>query len=395
MSLRISLKPIFLLCLCLAGPVGAEPYVPAADGQVLERLPFKPNDPVARSLARARAEWRRNPRNPEAAVNLARQYYELVSEEGDPRYLGYAQAALAPWWDLPEPPTEVQVMRASLRQFRHDFAGAIADLGKVLERDPRHMRARALRATIHIVQARYTDARTDCTALHGVTSELIAIACTAMIDGLTGRAGVAYQRLHAAFQAAPDASAPEKLWALLRLTEISQYLGRQEQAEGHFRQALNLGITDTFLLAAYADYLLDRNRPAEVVAMLKNRIPSDVLLLRLVLAERMVASPTAKERARVLEARYAAAKMRSDTVHQQEESRFALQVRHDPKEALLLAQENWKVQREPRDARVFLEAAVAMKDMQAAQPVLQWLEQNKTENPYLLDLAQQLRGGRK
>ncbi len=24
--------------------------------------------------------------------------------QGDPRYVGYAQAALKPWWDLPEPP---------------------------------------------------------------------------------------------------------------------------------------------------------------------------------------------------------------------------------------------------------------------------------------------------
>lgn len=395
MSCLSSLKTGLLVCFLSAGVAHAAPHVPASDAQVLERLPFKPNDPVARAMAQARAEWQRHPRDPDVAVNLARRYYELVAEEGDPRYLGYAQAALAPWWEMPVPPIEVQVMRASLAQFRHDFQGAIADLTKVLERNPKHARARVLRATLHIVQARYDAARIDCAALHGVTDELIATGCMTLVDGLTGKAETAYQALNASLQANPGASASERLWVLLRLAEISLHLGRNEQAERHFRQALDLGIVDTFLLAAYADYLLDQKRPAEVVAMLKNKIPSDVLLLRLVLAERMENLPTAGERAKLLDARYAAAKMRSDTVHQQEESRFALQVRNDPKDALLLAQENWKVQREPRDARVFLEAAIAMKDNQAAQPVLEWLTQSRIEDPYLRGLAQQLQGVRK
>ena len=55
----------------------------------------------------------------------------------------------------------------------------------------------------------------------------------------------------------------------------------------------------------------------------------------------------------------AAAEMRGDTVHQQEEARFALHIKNDAKNALRLAGENWKVQREPRDAQIFLEAALA------------------------------------
>jgi tetratricopeptide (TPR) repeat protein len=368
----------------------AEPYRPASDAQVLERLPFKPNDPIARELSQMRAELRRAPRNLDLAVRLANRYYGLVSEDGDPRFLGYAQAALAPWWEMPVPPIEVQVLRASLAQFRHDFEGALADLSAVLERDPRHRQARLLRATIHIVQARYPEARTDCRALVGGADNFIGVGCEAMVDGLTGKAATAYQSLIASLKNHSQATPEEKLWVLTRLAEISQRLGRVDEAETNFKRALALGITDTFLLAAYADFLLDQNRPAEVIAALKDKTPSDALLLRLSFAERALNSPGAKQREATLVARFAAAGLRGDTVHQQEEARFALHVENDPAKALLLAQQNWQVQREPRDARIFLEAALAMKDIAAAKPVLRWLEESRIEDATLTSLAQQL-----
>ncbi|OGB24671.1 MAG: hypothetical protein A3I66_11805 [Burkholderiales bacterium RIFCSPLOWO2_02_FULL_57_36] len=395
--MRHSVKDVLacLVLLCAAGMASAAPYVPASDAQILERLPFKPNDPIAREMSRMRAELQRNPHDVDAAVRLASRYYGLVSEEGDPRYLGYAQAALAPWWDMPSPPIEVQVLRASLAQFRHDFDGALVDLTKVLERDPGHHQARLLRATIHIVQARYRDAKTDCNSLSSTPDDFIAIGCKAMVDGLTGRSADAYQVLTAAFKNHPGAASNEKLWVLTRLAEISQRQGRMDIAEVHFKQALALGITDTFLLAAYSDFLLDQNRPAEVVTLLRDQTPSDGLLLRLVFAERALNLPAAKQRETTLAARFTAAQMRGDTVHQQEEARFTLHVRNDPKNALMLAQENWKVQREPRDARIFLEAALALKDTAAAKPVLQWLEDSHIEDALLISLARQLNGARK
>ena len=369
----------------------AAPYRPASDAQVLETLPFRPNDPVAREMAQMRSQLQRDPRNLDVAVNLARRYYGLVAEEGDPRYLGYAQAALTPWWDLAEPPLPVQVLRASLAQFRHDFPGALSDLGKVLARDPAQGQARALRATIEIVQAQYSQARTDCQALRGVTSELIATGCEAMVDGLTGSAGPAYDRLDAALKAHPEATPDEKLWVLLRLAEMAQRLGRVEAAEQRFRESLALNITDTFLLAAYADFLLLQNRPQEVQAMLKDKMRSDTLLLRLVLAERQLKAGSARDSEATLAARYAAAQLRGDTVHQQEEAQFELKVRQDPKAALALARENWKVQLEPRDARIYLEAALALKDPAAAEPVLRWLDASHIEDRVLAALAGQLR----
>jgi hypothetical protein len=396
---RISLSLLHLAVAFLMATLGfaaqAAPYIPNSDSQVLERLPLRPNDPVAREMLQLRKQLRADPGNVDVATALARRYYEMVAEEGDPRYLGYAQAALAPWWNLPEPPVEVQVLRASLAQFSHNFSGALTDLSSVLARDPRNAQARALRATIYIVQARYGEARTDCAALRDVTSELIATGCSAMVDGLTGKLDAADQRLADALASHPDASPPEKLWVLIRLAEMAQRQERALQAESYFRQAVGLGITDTFLLAAYADYLLDHKRYGEVVTMLKDKTPSDGLLLRLVLAETQMKLPGAGDRAASLAARYHAAQLRGDTVHQQEEARFRLEVYNDAKNALVLAQENWKVQKEPRDARVLLESALAAKAPAAAAPAVQWLRDSRIEDKRLLDLAASLRGVRK
>lgn len=386
--------PLFLAGFLLAFDASAAPYVPKSDSQVLERLPFKANDPVARQLSGLRAELQRDPRNKDVAVALARRYYGMVAEEGDPRYLGYAEAALAPWWNLSEPPVDVQVLRASIRQFRHDFDGAVDDLTQVIRRDPGNAQALALRAVIHIVQARYAQAQKDCIALHEVGDPHIGLGCETMVDGLTGRAEQGYRTLSEALKQARGLTPPKRMWLLIRLAELAERIDRPDLAEAHFKEALGLDITDTFLLAAYADLLLSQHRAAETLALLRDKTRSDVLLLRLVLAAREVNAPDARQLEDALAARYEAAQLRGDTVHQQEESRFALQVKHEPQRALRLAEENWKVQREPRDAQVFLEAAVAAKAPEAARPVIQWLEQNHVQDKTLLTLAQRLKGGR-
>jgi hypothetical protein len=109
-------------------PVATAPFIPESDSQVLERLPFTPNDPVMRELNALRIELNKEPDNLPLALRLARRYLELGRVTGDPRYAGYAQAALSFWWDQNPPPEEVLVMRATLRQRVHQFDAALADL---------------------------------------------------------------------------------------------------------------------------------------------------------------------------------------------------------------------------------------------------------------------------
>jgi hypothetical protein len=77
------------------------------------------------------------------ATTLAAAHVRIARQEGDPRYLGYAQAALAPWWSDPNAPTSVLVLRATIRQSLHDFDAAVVDLGTALQREPRNAQALA------------------------------------------------------------------------------------------------------------------------------------------------------------------------------------------------------------------------------------------------------------
>ena len=374
-----------------AAAAQAAPYVPKDDATVLERLPVRPGDPIARDLQRLRAELARDPRDLEVALRLAERYFELAGAEGDPRYIGYAQAALKPWWDLPDAPTGARVMRAIVKQYSHDFSGALRDLEAATREEPRNALAWSWRAAIHMVQADYTAARADCEALRGIETELGTVACAAYVDGTTGKAAAAHRTLAAALERDPGVSSAAKVWVLTRLAEMSLRQGDARKAEEHFRSALDLEVRDQFLLAAWADFLLDQGRPAEVVELLRGWVRSDVLLLRLTLAEKVLDAPAAKEHIQALKARFDAAALRGDKLHLQEEARFNLHLLGQKERALALAQENWKSQREPRDARVLLETALATSDPSGAKEALDWLERSGHEDPRLRQTAEKLR----
>jgi len=243
-----------------------------------------------------------------------------------------------------------------------------------------------------VVQAKYDEARRDCARMALLVSELGGAGCAAFIDGLTGHAREAHAALLAALAEAPDASAGQKLWVLTRLAEMAWRLGDFAQAEAHFKQALAFDITDAFLLAAYADFLLDRGRPAEVVALLKDLTRVDPLLLRLVMAEKVLDARGLREHQTALADRFAAARLRGDKTHEQEEARFELTVLGNAQRALELARSNWQVQREPRDARILLEAALAANAPAQAEPVLEWMQRSGIEDQVLQRLAARLKG---
>ena len=367
------------------------PRVPRDDGELLERLPSGRKDGAERERAALRRELSARPADVSAAVRLARLDIETSRERSDPRYLGYAQAALAPWWDLPSPPPEVLVLRATIRQSVHDFDGALADLDQVTSARPDDAQAWITRSVVLGVLGRYDEARTSCAPLARLAPELVLTVCETSLDALTGSAAPAYDRLAAAIARAPGISAAERAWATSTLGEIAQRLGRDADAERAFQAALAIDPEDSYVRAAYADLLLDLRRPAEAAKLAEGRTDNDNLLLRLALAEKATGAPGANDHAELLGARYDASRLRGDTVHRREEARFALGIRADAPAALALARANWGVQREPWDLRVLLEAALAAHDKQAAAPGLAFLQEHHLEDPRIAAVAARLR----
>lgn len=375
----------------LAGTLWGTPYVPKNDSEILERLPLKATDPVSRELRQLRERAAADPKDPDKAAALARRYFDLAMAEGDPRYVGYAQAAIRPWTENSQPPIEILYMRALLRQYRHDFDNAMADLNTILARDPEHSNALMWRVALHLVRADYVSARNDCARADKISSKLSAIACHAVADAINGKARIAYPALLAALKNTPPSDPDRLQWMLTRLGEMALRMDDTALAEKHFREAIAASGPDGFVLAAYADLLLDQRRPADVITLLREWTRSDILLLRLALAESALGAPAAAVHTQALAERFADAARRGDRLHLQEEARFELRLRGDAHRALELAAENWRSQREPRDARILMEAALAAGQYDAAGPALDWMLATGYEDPRYRALAKELR----
>jgi Flp pilus assembly protein TadD len=182
---------LLLPLLLVAGSALAAPRQPASDAEVLERLPARALDPRQREMSELRRQLAARPDDLDVALRLARRYYAEVAAEGDPRYIGYAQAALTPWWNLPDPPQRVRVMRAILLQFNHQFDAAVADLQAAVKADPADGEAWAWLAAIAMVRADYALARSACEGGAAQATPVIAAGCRAHVDATTGHADAA------------------------------------------------------------------------------------------------------------------------------------------------------------------------------------------------------------
>ena len=353
-----------------AAPTG--PYVPKNDAEVLEVVPKstpRPSGPLSVDDAAARA-W--------ALISEARR------TGGDPRLLGRAQATLGPWWNEPSPPPAIRILRATLKQSFHDFEGSLVDLDAQLAADPSDAQAWLTRATVLSVLARYPEALDSCARLErAVVPQAV---CRAQVMGVTGQAKEAVAMLMTLRPSAAEAG-----WVASVRGEIERWAGDDTRSQQSLEQALALDPSDTYSRLLLAQLFLDSKQPARAAQLFEGRAVNDGELLMWVLALQASNAKDFDARRAELDERVAANRQRGETLHQREESRYALALEGDAAKALRLAVKNWAVQKEPADVRVFLEAAVAAKDPQAARPALDWLEQTKFTDPTLRALAAQLR----
>ena len=379
-----------LLCLLLGAVSAATPFIPASDAEVVERLPGGASDPAVRRVDSLRKQLAARPADGALRLEIARRYFELAMAQGDPRFVGYASATLAPLAAAADNLAGYWLLRGLIAQYSHDFPAALTHLQRAARIDPADVEPLAWRSAIFMVQARYPEALAECQRLAPMAQPLYAAGCTAFVQAATGQLAPAQKQLQQALAAAPDADPGLRIWAHTRLAEMAIRLQQPQQAEAHFKQAFALGITDQFLLAAYADFLLEMGRPAEVVKLLAEWERSDILLLRLALAGAAMNDSRGAGWAAQLRDRFQAASLRQDRLHEQEAARFELDLERRPKESLVLAVHNYEIQKEPRDAAMLLRAALAANDVKAAQPALDWLRSSGYEDARLATRAAQL-----
>jgi Tfp pilus assembly protein PilF len=356
----------------------AAPFIPGDDNLVLQRI-LPSADPRLQAIREGTAALAQHPGDPDLSLDLAARQLSIGIAEADPRFVGYAQGTLAPWWREAEPPVPFRVLRARILQAQHDFPAARRDLEAVLAVAPDHVDAHLVLAGVAETTGDLVAARTACDDLARIRPTLAATACAASVASVSGHATQAYSTLEIATARAPARDPSLQCWALTILAEIAARRG-DPAADRHFKDALAVSPADVYTLTAYADYLLDQKRPAEVVKLLagKNRI--DAMLLRLALAARDLGTPDAHSYAEELAARYAAARARGEQLHLRDESRFELTLRHQPERALELAKQNWRMQRTPLDARIYLEAALAANDTNSIRLLAGWIASTGLED---------------
>ncbi len=364
-----------LLVLSALSAAHAAPYVPSSDSQVLAELPAgaRHGTDATRDLARSRLD---------IALPMAQFYISRARATGDLRFLGYAEAILTPWLERTPVSVPVLVLHATVLQSRHAFTPALGELDRALKINPQNAQAWLTRATVLRVLGRYDEATDSCGHLTPAADPAITSLCLQGIRGLTGHLRDAY----GAIEALPQQALPPEVraWRYSELGEMAGRLGDDAAAEHWLREGLQGAPDDFYLRAACADVLLRQGRPADTLELLKGYESMEPMLLRIAIAHRLRGDGSGAQARALLASAFEVEEKRGDAVHRREQARYYLDVDPHPAAALVAAQENWQVQREPEDILILLRAAQASHDPQAALPARQFLRERKTEDARLL-----------
>lgn len=373
-SIRGRLLGVALGLLAPLASAWASPYIPGSDAQVLAELPAgaRHADLATREITRTRQD---------IALPLAQFYISRARASGDLRFLGYAEAILAPWMSRPDVPTQIMVLHATILQSRHLFAASLAELDRALARTPNDAQAWLTRATILRVLGRYQEAEASCGHLAAAADPAVTTLCSAGVRGLTGQLQPAY----AAILALPQQALPPeaRAWRYSELGEMAERLGDDRAAEHWLREGLVVAPEDFYMRAACADVLLRQGRAQETLQLLAGYESMEPMLLRIAIAHRMLHDAAGAHAAALLASAFSVEQQRGDAVHRREQARFLLDVSWQPGAALLAAQENWQVQREPEDALILLRAAQAAQEPQAGAPAREFLRLKRLQDARL------------
>jgi hypothetical protein len=373
-----------------------QPFVPRSEDEIVEQLTG--GDPadggnapaVDAALRELERKLAQAPNDVGLMCQVARARIANHRRTGDARELSYAEAALGAHWGAEDPPPSLRLLRASIRQARHEFAAARTELEPLRTHDDVAMRREAWLQLFGIEMAtgELRAAKAACVVLGGIAPPAVLATCSAHIEGVTGHAPEARDRL-AVFLSAPGAAPEYAAWSRSVLGEVALYAGDFATARRELRRSLELE-ADHYTRGLLADVLLDAGDAQGVLAMISADEPSPGLLLRRAIAQRRLGAPEA----RVLGDRLRAA----DALHDRERARRALALDDDPTAALAAAARSFEQQREPWDARVLFESAAFVARLPgqgaaaraAAAPAVTWLRETGCGWPTLLGAQRSL-----
>ena len=380
----------FALLLMAGFAFAAEPFKPSTDDEVLVVLPAALM--ANRSeMAALKKQLISEPANEQLAANIALRYVQIGNSEGDPRYYGYARAAVERWWEATSPSATIRSVRAKLKEKDHLYKEALEDLKQIVEIQPRDAQAWIEIANLYRVLGEYDLALEVGDRLEQFAGEVPTALCRAPIWALTGRAKDADELLTNILPAARKDFPSTVHWIMTVRAEIASAMGHADVVEQHYRDGLADEPGNLQLIRRFADFLIDHDRADEALSLTaESTADNGVLLAAAIAAKRVGDQEKLAGFQDQLESRFEEIRLRGGQPHGRFEARYLLELNGDAPAALKVALLNWERQKEIQDTRIVLESAIAAGDRDAAEPVLQFLAEENTHHAVLDRLVDQL-----
>ncbi len=339
--------------------------------------------------------WRAQPQDLIAALPYARAVLTLDLNEGDLRWFGSAKAAMAPWWKKPDLPAEGYFLRGLVKQGFHDFNAGLQDINRAIELEPGRAEFWSWRFALHLLLADMVAVQQDVDQIDRLVGKAEADIYRGIIWYRTGQSAKAVQILRRAIQSPNYQDATSQDWLAFHLGEAYRVDGQSSQAIAVWGQRLKSSSQSHLLRLSLADL---HNQQADFLQAKKvamNQIDTqsmtDALLMQALIASRGLKDADETLLANQMEARVKVQAMRQESLIERPKLIYQISYGVDVAAGLALSIENWKLQKEPPDAILFVQAALALGQAQSALPVVTWADQTGYTEPQLKLLLKQLK----
>jgi tetratricopeptide (TPR) repeat protein len=210
----------------------------------------------------------------------------------------------------------------------------------------------------------------------------------------TGQPLPAGQMLTRAMRSPDNQDASSQDWLGFHLGEAHRVAGQPAQAIALWGQRLKASPQSHLIRLSLAELFNQQGQyaQAKTTALYKADIGSltDALLMQALLASRGLKDPDEARLASQMTARLQSQALRQESLIERPKLIHQIAYGQDVAAGLALSIENWRLQKEPPDAVLFVQAALALGQARAAEPVLAWAKKTGYTDPQLGPLMQQL-----
>jgi tetratricopeptide (TPR) repeat protein len=390
----LACQRILTVAACLAiwaWPAAAQERFQPADTTVVLRSSIHAQSTQAGSLPALDKAWRAQANDLEAALAYARAVFILGLDEGDLRWFGSAKAALTPWWHASDLPAEGFFLRGLVKQGFHDFGAGLQDIDKAIALEPNHPEFWSWRFALHLLLGDLRAARQDCDDMARLFGATQASVYRAVLLYRSGHAQAAIESLKTLIDAANFQDSASQDWLGFHLGEAYRVAGQTEQAVNVWEKRLKANGQSHFLQLSLAEVFNQQGKYRQARETAGKEPYSDALLMQALLASRGLQDGDEKRLAGIFEARIKSQALRKESLIERPQLLYLIEYGKDLQAGLDLSIANWELQKEPPDAVLFVQAALALKQNNAAAPVVDWAAQTGYTDPQLTPLIRQLK----